>query len=107
MVNIKLQTLTDNFEIKIDEQDRFFVNGVQQDINVRTFMFHLKYIIEGWEPEYVNNKITDGLSYSVVINKGQDKFSSKGINKFPKNFSSFLRLIREVKRSEKTINNNR
>ena len=104
MVNIKLQTLTDSFEIKIDEQDRFFVNGMQQKINTETFMFHLNYIVKDWEPKYENNSILDGLSYSVVIDKGQDKFSSKGINKFPKNFSSFLQLIEEVKKIEQSNN---
>ena len=104
MVHIKLQTLTDNFEIKIDDKDRFFVNGIQQKINIETFMFHLKYIVEDWEPKYENNNLLDGLSYSVVIDKGQDKFSSKGINKFPKNFSSFLQLIEEVKKIEQSNN---
>ena len=100
MVNIKLQTLTDNFEIKIDDKNRFFVNGTQQNINSETFMFHLNNIVEDWQPKYENNSMIDGLSYSVVIDKGQDKFSSTGRNKFPKNFSSFLRLIEEVKKIE-------
>ena len=104
MVHIKLQTLTDSFEIDIDEKDRFFVNGTQQNINVETFMFHLNHVTNGWESKYENNDIMDGLSYSVVVDKGQEKFSSEGKNKFPKNFSSFLRLIEEVKKIEQSNN---
>lgn len=98
MVNIKLQTLANITDITIDDQKRFFLNGEQRKINVDTFMFHLKNIVRDWEAEYFAPNTLDGVSFSVLLTKDDRKFTSKGRNKFPSNFHSFLRLIEEVQR---------
>jgi len=106
MVNIKLQTLAKITDITIDDQQRFFLDGKQQKINVDNFMFHLKNIVRNWEEEYINQSILDGLSFSVTLTKDGRKFTSRGRNKFPDNFSCFLRLIEEVQNVAKQANHN-
>lgn len=97
LVEIKMFSDIIKLNLVVDDKKCLIVNGKEKNVNVDSFVFRLKKIVEEWDEFMIDDSIMDGLSYSVSISENGSKKTYEGRNKFPNNFFSFISLMDGVR----------
>ena len=83
-------------KINIDNENKFFYNGISKVINNEVVFEYLKNlfnIIDGWKNEYIEISVIDGDSWKLAISyKNGNIVEYKGRSNYPSNFEAFERL---------------
>ena len=73
-----------------------FFNGEKKNIDVMTFATKFILIVSTWPKELIDENIIDGFTCKIEI---QDKEQTQNYfikNSYPKNFSDFTKLLKDV-----------
>lgn len=81
-----------NKERLIDQK----IKNVNQDQLMRLESAIEKAGVQKWMPEYIDNTVLDGESWSILINGASGIFESSGSNKYPKGFDTLLDCLRDL-----------
>ena len=96
-IKINKQSLKEDTTILIDVIRKIVKDNKHNAKQIQdSILLEIVKCISSWKESYVNDRIIDGATYTIKIksNNGMKTYIFK--NKYPENFSDFLKALQEV-----------
>ncbi|MBR2970172.1 MAG: hypothetical protein IKC49_03865 [Clostridia bacterium] len=96
-VKVYMQTINEKHTFYADDSNDC-VLADEQNTNYQAdrFIFKVGTMVKDWPNELINEKILDGLTYKIVINKKDQELKYTFKNKFPEDIYRLDTLVDEV-----------
>lgn len=96
-ISILISTLSKQTLLQVDDNKKLVLyNGEKKNIDYKKLIADICLLTSTWKSEYTKNSYIDGESFEIIIDDNEKKFTYRGKNSFPNDYSSLKEILAEV-----------